>query len=529
MGVVEKEFEKPFIGVANSFNEMHPGHTHLDKIGSMVKDGIRIGGGLPFEFNTIAICDGFTQGHSGMCNVLPSREIIADSIEIYVNAYQLDGLIFIAGCDKIVPAMLMAMLRINIPAIMVTGGPMQPGEYKGKQYATYELKEMAGLLKQGKISEKEYFAMEDILSPGPGSCAMMGTANSMSIFAEAMGVTLPGSATAHAVEGKKRRVAKESGMKIVELVEKNIKPGDIVGQEMLETALRVVMSVGGSTNTALHVPAIAHEAGLEMGLDDIDHISSTTPYLVKIKPSGSHTLKDLDNAGGIPVVMKELDKLINLDQMTVTGETFRKNIKDYDNLDKNIIKSVDNAYSSQSSLAVLKGNLAPKGSVVKQTAVAEKMKKHVGPARCFNSEEAATEAVYNEEIKPGDVIVIRYEGPKGGPGMREMMTAGAALMGMELGDSVALVTDGRFSGATRGPCIGHVSPEAAAGGPLAIVEDGDIIVIDIPERKLNIDLSDEEIEKRLSKLDKFELGIKKSYLARYAKNVSSADEGAILR
>lgn len=529
MGIVNEELKKPFIGIVNSYNEMHPGHIHLNRIAGIVRDGVRFAGGVPFEFNTIAICDGFAQGHEGMCYVLPSRENIVDSVELYVNAHQLDGLVYIASCDKIVPAMLMAMARINLPSIIVTGGPMMPGRYKGRECATYELKEAAGLLTRGEMAEKEFFAMEDVLSPGPGSCAMMGTANSMSVAAEAMGFSLPGCATALAVEGKKLRIAKASGIRIVEMVEENLKTRDILTQEMLETSMRVLMSVGGSTNASLHMPAIAAEAKLKFNLDDVERISATTPYLAKIKPSGVHTLKDLEDAGGIPVVMQELADLINLDQMTVTGQTFRENIKDYENLNPDVIRKVANAYSMQSSLAVLKGSLAPKGCVVKQTAVAEVMKRHAGPARCFNTEEAAAEAIFKGEVKHGDVIIIRYEGPKGGPGMREMLTATSALVGMGLGESVALVTDGRFSGATRGPCIGHVSPEAAAGGPLAIVQDGDIIAIDIPNRSIELKVSEEEKKRRFAGLEHPQPKITEGYLVRYAREVSSADEGAILK
>ncbi len=528
LGVVTEEFGKPFIGVVNCYNEMHPGHIHFDRLGSVVRDGVYEAGGKPFVFHTIGICDSFAQGHSGMCYTLPSREVIADSIEVTVEAQHLDGLVFICGCDKSVPGMLMAMVRLNIPSIMVTGGPMLPGRYKGRQYATYELKEAAGLLKRGLIDESEFFALEDELSPGPGSCAMMGTANSMSISAEAMGFTLPGSATAHAVQGKKLRIAKQSGRKIMELVEKNLKPLDILTQEMLETCVRVVMSAGGSTNSALHLPAIAHEAGLNLKPDDIDRLSSSTPYLVKVKPSGSHTLLDFDDAGGVPALLREMASLINLEQLTVSGTTFQENIASYPNHNPSVIRTIDKAYSSFSSLAVLKGNLAPNGCVVKQTGVSDKMRTHTGPARCFNNEEAATHAILEGEIRSGDVIVIRFEGPKGGPGMREMLTATSALMGMGLGESVALITDGRFSGATHGPCIGHISPEARAGGPLAIVQDGDMITIDIDKRLLKLDLEDLEISERL-KTCAIEPKELRGYLARYVRQVSSADEGAILK
>lgn len=529
MGLTNEELAKPFIGVINTFNEMHPGHVHLGILGQMVKDGVFEAGGIPFEINTISICDGFTQGHEGMCHVLPSREMIADSIECYAGAHRLDGLVLIGGCDKIVPAMIMAALRVNIPAIIVTGGPMMPAEYKGRTFATYELKEMIGKLTSGEISKEEYEYMEGIMSPGPGSCAMMGTANSMSVIAEALGLTMPGSACAHAVTGKKKRVAKLSGMRIVELVEKNICPRDIVTQKMLELAVAVGMSVGGSTNMTLHMPAIAHEAGLHMTLEEMGEISAKTPYLAKIKPSGSHTMWDLDQAGGVAGVMRELDGLIDLDQMTVNGHTHRENIQLIHECNHEVIHPVDQAYSPHGSLVVLKGNLAPDGSVVKQSAVAPGMRKHSGPARCFECEDDAVDAILNQKINHGDVIVIRNEGPQGGPGMREMLTATASLVSMGYAESVALVTDGRFSGASRGPCIGHVSPETSRRGPIAAVRDGDIIDIDIDAATLHVRLSDQEIADRLAALPEAKPKVTEGYLARYARSVASANEGAILK
>lgn len=529
MGLTNEELAKPFIGVINTFNEMHPGHVHLGILGQMVKDGVFEAGGIPFEINTISICDGFTQGHEGMCHVLPSREMIADSIECYAGAHRLDGLVLIGGCDKIVPAMIMAALRVNIPAIIVTGGPMMPAEYKGRTFATYELKEMIGKLTSGEISKEEYEYMEGIMSPGPGSCAMMGTANSMSVIAEALGLTMPGSACAHAVTGKKKRVAKLSGMRIVELVEKNICPRDIVTQKMLELAVTVGMSVGGSTNMTLHMPAIAHEAGLHMTLEEMGEISAKTPYLAKIKPSGSHTMWDLDQAGGVAGVMRELDGLIDLDQMTVNGHTHRENIQLIHECNHEVIHPVDQAYSPHGSLVVLKGNLAPDGSVVKQSAVAPGMRKHSGPARCFECEDDAVDAILNQQINHGDVIVIRNEGPQGGPGMREMLTATASLVSMGYAESVALVTDGRFSGASRGPCIGHVSPETSRRGPIAAVRDGDIIDIDIDAATLHVRLSDQEIADRLAALPEAKPKVTEGYLARYARSVASANEGAILK
>lgn len=528
MGLVNEELAKPFIGVINTYNEMHPGHIHLNRIGQLVKDGVREAGGVPFEVNTISLCDGFSQGHVGMCSVLPSREVIADSIEVYAGGHQLDGLVLIGGCDKIVPAMIMAALRINLPTVLVTSGPMMPAVYKGKQYGTYELKEMAGKLIRGEISREEYEYMEGLMSPTPGSCAMMGTANTMSIIAEAMGLTMPGSACAHAVSGKKNRVAKESGMAVVRLVEEDIRPRDIVTQEMLELAVRVGLSVGGSTNMTLHMPAIAHEAKLHMSLEEIGRLSAETPYLAKIKPSGSHTMLDLDQAGGVGAVMRELDGLINLDQMTVNGKTHRQNVERVVEHNPEVIRPVSDAYSDHGSITVLKGNLAPDGAVIKQSAVAAAMRRHSGPARCFECEEDAVKAIYGGVVQHGEVLVIRNEGPQGGPGMREMLTATAALVGMGFSESVALVTDGRFSGATRGPCIGHVSPETSRRGPIAIVQDGDRIDIDIDAGTLHVDLSDGEIARRLAELPPYQPKVTEGYLARYARNVEPAARGAIL-
>lgn len=529
MGLVNSELAKPFIGVINTYNEMHPGHAHLDSIGAMVKNGVLEAGGIPFEVNTISLCDGFAQGHVGMCSVLPSREIIADSIEVYAGGHQLDGLVLIGGCDKIVPAMIMAALRVNLPAIIVTGGPMMPAEYKGSQYATYELKEMTGKLKSGEISREEYEYMEGLMSPSPGSCAMMGTANTMSLLAEAMGLTLPGCGSAHAVSGKKKRIAKMSGMRIVRLVEEQLCPRDIVTQEMLNTAMRVGVSIGGSTNMTLHMPAIAHEAGLKMGLDEIERISRETPCIVKVKPSGVHTMWDLEQAGGVGAVLRSLEGIVNLDQMTVNGRTLRENAESVYERNEEVVRTVENAYMKQGSLAVLKGNLAPEGCVVKQTAVSDKMRRHRGPARCFESEEAAVKAIFGRTIRHGEVIIIRNEGPKGGPGMREMLTATAALVSMGYSETVALVTDGRFSGATRGPCIGHVSPEAADGGPIAAVQDGDMIEIDIDSRTIHLEVAEETVKARLEHRKEYLPKAEGGYLQRYSRNVSSAAKGAILR
>lgn len=528
MGILPGEMEKPFIGIVNTYNEMHPGHFHLNELVKHIRDGIYAAGGIPFEFGTIAICDGFSQANQGMCYVLPSREIIADSIEVMIEAQRYDGLVLVGSCDKIVPALLMAAARLDLPAILVTGGPMLPGRYHGQEWATYELKEAAGKVQRGIMSEKEFEEMEDCLSPTAGSCAMMGTANSMSIVAEALGLTLPGCATAHAVEGKKRRLAKASGYRIVELVQSGFRPSTILTPGTFFNAIRVAMAVGGSTNCLLHIPAIAHELGIKISPDDFESLSSTTPYLAKIKPGGQHTLKDLDDAGGVPVVIKELGDLLDNSRPTVSGLTIGEIAAAAENKNPEVIRPVARAYSSQGSLAILKGNLAPNGAVVKQTAVKPSMLRHQGPARVFNSEEEAVAAIAGGRIKQGDVIVICYEGPKGGPGMREMLTATSYLVGMGLED-VALLTDGRFSGATRGPVVGHVSPEAASGGLIGVVEEGDQVLIDIPGRRLELLVSEEEIQRRRAAWQPPAPKINKGYLRRYLHLVTSADEGAILK
>ncbi|CAA7603070.1 dihydroxy-acid dehydratase [Acididesulfobacillus acetoxydans] len=528
LGLLTEDMKKPFIGIVNTYNEMHPGHFHLNEIVKHVRDGVWAAGGVPFEFGTISICDGFAQANLGMCYALPSREVIADSIEVMTEGHRYDGLVLVGGCDKIVPAFLMAIARLDLPAIVVTGGPMLPGRYKGKDYATYELKEAAGKVQRGIMSEKELEEMEGCLSPTAGSCSMMGTANSMSVVAEALGLTMPGCATAHAVEGIKRRIAKASGYKIVELVNRGFRPSSILTRETFFDAIKVAMAVGGSTNTVLHIPAIAHEVGIKITPEDFERLSSCTPYLVKIKPSGQHTLKDFEDAGGVPAVMRELGDLIDVSRMTVSGLTVGEITAEAKNKNSEVIRTITNAYSNQGSLAVLKGNLASKGAVVKQTAVHPTMLKHRGPARVFNSEDEAVIAISGGKINQGDVIVIRYEGPIGGPGMREMLTATSYLVGMDLAN-VGLVTDGRFSGATRGPVIGHVSPEAAIGGIIGLVEEGDEILIDIPQRRLELLVSDEELERRQKSWKAEEPKIKKGYLQRYMHWVTSADDGAFLK
>lgn len=528
MGVLGHELEKPFIAIVNTYNEMHPGHFHLNELVGHVRDGVYAAGGVPFEFGTIAICDGFAQANKGMCYSLPSREVVADSIEVMLEGHRYDGVVLVGGCDKTVPSLLMAAARMNMPAIILTGGPMQPGRYQGKTFATYELKEAAGRLKRSLMSETEFEEMEDCLSPTAGSCAMMGTANSMSVVAEVLGLTLPGCATAAAVEGKKRRLAKASGYRIVELVNQGVNSSSIFTRQAFENAMKVAMAVGGSTNCLLHIPAIAHEVGLRISPADFEKISSTTPYLTKIKPSGQHTLQDLDDAGGIPAVMKEMISLLDGSQQTVSGMTISEIAAGAKNYNPEVIRPMEKAYDRQGSLAILQGNLSPSGAAVKQTAVKPEMLRHQGPAKVFNSEDEAVTAISEGRVKNGDVVVIRYEGPKGGPGMREMLTATSYLVGMGLSE-VALITDGRFSGATRGPVVGHISPEAADGGVIGLIENGDQILIDIPGRRLELLVDGAVLDRRRKNWKGLPPKIAKGYLLRYAASVTSADEGAVLK
>lgn len=529
IGLLDSEFSKPFIGIVNSWNEMHPGHKHLRELAKSIRDGIQMAGGTPFEFNTISICDGITQGHIGMRYVLASREVITDSIEVVTEAQQLDGLVFLASCDKIVPAMLMAAGRLNLPCVIVTGGPMLPGIFKGKNISIYEIREAVAKVKTGEMNPEELKEMENCICPTAGSCSMMGTANTMSCIAEVLGLTVPGCSTTHAVYSKKIREAKQSGILIVDLVEKNIRPKDLVNKDSLINAITVDMAIGGSTNSLLHIPAIAHEFGLKIISKDFERISKQTPHLVNVKPSGEYSLIDFDLAGGIPVVIKELgERYLNLDAQTVNGKSWRKIITNYDNHDTKVITTLINPLHKQGSLAILKGNLAPEGAVVKQSAVNSKMKLHTGPARVFNSQEEAIEHMLAGRINKGDVIVIRYEGPKGGPGMREMLSATSILMGLGLGESTALITDGRFSGATRGPCVGHIAPEAVVGGPIALIENGDIITIDIPSRLLTLHVANKELEFRKKNWKPFLKNIQSKYLRRYSLLVGSVWSGAIL-
>ena len=498
LGLTDTDLDKPFIAVVNSYSEIVPGHIHLRHIAECVKQGIRAAGGVPFEFNTIAICDGLAMGHVGMHYSLPSRELIADSVEVMVQANQFDGMVLVTNCDKITPGMLMAAARLNIPSIVVTGGPMLSGRLRGRIVDVTSIFEAIGEAKAGKLNQEELKMIEDRAFPSCGSCNGMYTANTMACITEAMGMMLPGCATALAVSSAKMRIAKESGEKIVELVEKNIRPRDIMTIEAFENAIVVDMALGGSTNTVLHLKAIAKEAGVDLPLSLFDEYGRKIPHLCSMRPSGPHDLQELDEAGGIPAVMKELRQFLHLNAITVTGKTVEENIKDAIIYNGEVIRPLDNPVHKEGGIAILTGNLAPKGAVVKITAVSPKMLRHRGPAKVYDSEEEAMKAILDGEVVDGDVIVIRYEGPKGGPGMREMLSPTAAIAGMGLSESVALITDGRFSGATRGPCIGHVSPEAAEGGPIAILEDGDIITIDIPKRRLDVELSDEEMRNRLA-------------------------------
>ncbi|MCJ7830279.1 MAG: dihydroxy-acid dehydratase, partial [Desulfobacterales bacterium] len=500
---------------------------HLRGLADEVKKGVYQAGGIPFEFNTISICDGITQGHLGMRYVLPSRDFIADSIELVVEAQQLDGLVLIASCDKIEPAMLMAMCRLNLPAVMVTGGPMLPGHFQNRDVAIPDMREAVGQWVSGHYSDAEISELECNVCPGPGSCAMMGTANTMACVAEMLGLTLPGCATAHAVGSAKKRLARQSGIEVIRLITENIRTADIVTPRSFENAVMLCAAVGGSTNALLHLPAIAGEMGHTLRPDDFDRLSRKTPHITNVKPSGPYTLWDLDRAGGVPALIKRLLPLLHAEEQNILGQRIRQVAEAAVVADEAVIRPLDDPVHPEGSYAVLKGNLAPEGACIKQTGVDPAMRVHRGPARVFDSEEEAEQAIYEGRIQAGDVVVIRYEGPQGGPGMREMLCATAALMGMGLGRSAALITDGRFSGATRGPCVGHISPEAAAGGLVAWVQDGDTIEIDIPQRRLQLVVDEAEIARRqraLSPKQKTVSGV----LKRYCRLVGSVAEGAPL-
>lgn len=530
MGYTKEEIDRPLIGVVNSKNELIPGHMGLDRIAEAVKRGIILAGGTPVEFPAIGICDGIAMGHEGMKFPLASRELICDSVEAVARGHALDGLVLIPNCDKIVPGMMMAAARLNIPAVMISGGPMRAGNLNNRVLDFNSVMESVGSFKNGDISEAELEEVAENCCPGCGSCSGLFTANSMNSLTEVLGMGLPFNGTALADTGERIRLAKQAGMQIMEMLEKNIRPRDILTLEAFENAITVDMAMAGSTNTVLHLPAIAHEAGIKINLDIFDTISERTPNLSKLSPSGHHHMEDLGRAGGLPAMMNELSKkgLLHEDCITVTGKTIGENIRNHPVLDYSVIKPIDKPYGNRGGLAILRGNLAPDGAVVKESAVAPEMLEHSGPAVVFNSEEDATAAIWGNKIKKGDIIVIRYEGPKGGPGMREMLSPTSSIAGMGLDKDVALITDGRFSGASRGASIGHVSPEAMAGGLIGLLKDGDEIYIDIPNRVLEVKLSDKEIEQRRAEYIKPEPKVKTGYLARYAKLVTSANTGAVL-
>ena len=530
LGFTEEERNRPLIGIVSSYNEIVPGHMNLDKIAEAVKLGVAMAGGTPVVFPAIAVCDGIAMGHIGMKYSLVTRDLIADSTECMAMAHGFDGLVCIPNCDKNVPGLLMAAARLNIPTVFVSGGPMLAGHVNGKKRSLSSMFEAVGSVAAGTMSMDELCEYEEKVCPTCGSCSGMYTANSMNCLTEAIGMGLKGNGTIPAVYSERIRLAKHAGMKIMELVEKNIRPRDIMTAEAFRNALIVDMALGCSTNTMLHLPAIAHEAGVELNLDMANELSAITPNLCHLAPAGPTYMEDLNEAGGVYAVMKELSKknLLNLDLITVTGKTVGENIKDAYNKNPEVIRPVENPYSQTGGIAVLKGNLAPDSGVVKRSAVVPEMMVHEGPARVFDCEEDAIDAIRGGRIVAGDVVVIRYEGPKGGPGMREMLNPTSAIAGMGLGSSVALITDGRFSGASRGASIGHVSPEAAVGGPIALVKEGDIISINLPENTLNVRISDEEMAKRRAEWQPREPKVTTGYLARYHELVTSGNRGAIL-
>ena len=531
MGYTDNDLSKPIIGIANSANEIVPGHIHLDGIAEKVKEGVRVAGGTPIEFCTIGVCDGIAMGHQGMKYSLGSRELIADSVEIMATAHPFDGLVLIPNCDKIVPGMLMAAARLNIPAIVISGGPMLAGRLGGKAIDLITCFEGVGKVSAGEMTEKELKEIENTACPGPGSCSGMFTANSMNCLSEALGMALPGNGTIPAVDMSRKDLAKQAGVKIMELIKKDIRPLSIMTDKAFENAISVDMAFGGSTNTVLHLPAIANEAGIKLELNKFNEISQRAPHICNMSPAGPHHLEDLNQAGGVSAIMKELSKkgLINLGELTVTGQKIGENIKDAKPADSEVIRPLSDPYHPTGGLVVLFGNLAPDGAIVKQSAVAEEMLTHQGSARVFDSEESAVKAILDGKINKGEVIVIRYEGPKGGPGMREMLSPTSAVAGMGLDQDVALLTDGRFSGGTRGAAIGHISPEAAEGGTLAIVREGDKIKIDIPNKRLELVLSEQQIKERFEKWERPPMNITRGYMYRYSKQVTSASTGAVFK
>ncbi len=527
-GLKDQDFEKPFIGIANSFTDIVPGHIHLRELVEFVKEGIVAAGGIPFEFDTMAVCDGIAMNHEGMKYSLPSREIIAATVESMAKGHSFDGLVLIPSCDKVVPGMIMGASRVDVPTIVLTGGPMAAGRYDNKNVDLISVYEAVGQHSAGKITEEVVDELERCACPGAGSCSGLFTANTMACVTETLGLSLPFCATTHAKDKANEEMAYETGKRIVEMVGEGLKISDIVTQESFNNAIAVDMALGGSSNTALHIPALSSEIkGTDVDLDLFDKISREVPHIALISPAGQDTMMDLHKAGGIPGVLKRLSDKIDTSQMTVTGKTIAENIKDIEITDDEVIHTLENPVHADGGIAILKGNIAPDGSVVKKGAVSEDLMYLKGPAKVFVSEEDATEAIFNHEINEGDIIVITYEGPKGGPGMREMLNPTSAIAGMGI-KNVGLITDGRFSGGTRGPCIGHISPEAMAGGPIGAIRDGDIVEIDINNRTVNVELSDEEIASRLAENKKITKDVD-GWLNLYQQLVSSADKGAILR
>lgn len=527
LGLTDNDLSNPFIGIINTWSEINPGHVHLRSLAEAVKLGVASAGGTPFEINTIALCDGIAMGHSGMRVILPSRDLIADSMEVATLANGFDALVLLASCDKIVPAALMATARLNIPSIIVTGGPMMPGKYRDRELAVYQAREALGQYLKGEIGTDELHEIEASVCPGPGSCSMMGTANSMSCVTEALGMSLPGCATAHAVSSKKAALAKQSGIEIMRLLAEGVLPSMIMTPQAMENAITVAMAMGCSTNVVLHMLALAHELGQDLELEEFDQISRRTPFICDIKPSGTRSLIALEEAGGVPAVMYELRELLHLGSLAVNGKTIGENISQAENRNPQVIRPLDEPLRPEGGIAVLRGSLSPRGCVVKQSAVSDGMMVHRGPAKVFDGEKAAMRAIRGGQIGPGDVVVIRYEGPRGGPGMPEMLMPTATLMGLGLGDSVSLVTDGRFSGATKGACVGHVSPEAVDGGPIALVADGDVIEIDIPQRRIDLLVDHNELTRRETVWAPPKRQLR-GYLRLYADNVGPSHQGCLL-
>ncbi|MGQ9718526.1 MAG: dihydroxy-acid dehydratase [Nitrososphaerales archaeon] len=528
LGVTDENLKRPFVAIVNSYTTIVPGHIHLNMIANAVKAGIQRAGGVPFEFNTIAICDGLTMGHEGMKYSLPSRDIIADSIELMIQAHRLDGMVLITNCDKVTPGMLIATARLDIPSIFVTGGPMLAGFYRGRKVGLISVFEAIGDVKAGKISENELKELEDVACPSCGSCSGLFTANTMACITEALGMSLPYCATSLATDSLKIRIAEKSGERVIKMITEDLKPSNIMTRDAFDNAIAIDMALGGSTNTVLHLMAIAKEAGIMLDLSDFDEMSRRVPHICDVYPGGHYMLEDLDRAGGVPAIMKNLSKFLHLDAVTVTRESVKEIIESASVLDDRVIRPIERPLHQEGGIAILKGNLAPKGAVIKTAAISKENLHFKGPAMVFDSEESCLKAIFDRSIEEGRVIVIRYEGPKGGPGMREMLAPTSAIVGMGLSNSVALITDGRFSGGTRGPCIGHISPEAFEGGSLAALKDGDVIEIDIPRRLLKVDLSKDEIDYRLRRWKRPKPKSKSGYLWRYSQMVKSAETGCIL-